>query len=604
MPSVNPPVYYPSLVCNLHVRFDEALHGIPMDPRSLDDNASTDSAIKAGKLPVVGQPDKLTSILRVVPLRAHVELPGYRQAGKFTLEIPWSDFPFEPDIVRVVLVQIHLGTVTPFQWGRGNTARPQPGKARTTQLESLDSSNELLVGFSDILRVTHETDKGDMIQIEGRDLRGCLLDGFVRPGVLAKLNLAQPIHEVVHQLVRLVPLFKALHADIRVLADPNDWPDGKVPSPNAPGILQRHNLGAGGPPGQEHPPAVEQGEGSGPPPPSLQSADPAKVKLWDIITQLCNMVGAVPYFVGTQLRIRPGASLYDSTKLAAFSPDFQTPFANGQKRAITGVAGTTFYSPIRVLSYGRDVTKLTMERKTGGLKVPCVEVVSFNTSATKRGQGKLLIEQWPPGAGDAAAGISSFGAKQARTTVVGPDGAAQTEIIRVPVPGIRSRARLRQIARDIYEEIGRGEIHGTCSTKDLASLGGDNSDPDMLRLRPGDQVQFEVDTRALNSLSPSINALSDLLRLPPDEIARQLTPKLGDANAARLLAYSLTNRIAERQPIYRTTNVRYSWDDEKGVAVDFEYQNYIESRASGKAARLPGGRKAVTATTPNTVHKR
>lgn len=602
MPSVNPPVYYPSLVCNLTVRFDEALHGIQMNPLSLDD-AANGNTIATGKLPVISRPDKLTHILRVVPMKAHVEIPGFRQAGKFTLELPWSDLPFEPDILRAVLVQIHLGTVSPYQWAKGNTSQPVQGRARTTQLEVLDASNELMVGFTDIVRTEHAADRGDIIQLEGRDLRGTLIDGFVRPAVLQKLNLALPIHEAIHQIIRLVPLFKALHADIKVVADPNDWPGGRIPAPNAPEILTRVNLGAAGQAGAPNPPTVEHGEGTAAPPAMIQGADPTKIKLWDVITQLCTLVGAVPYFVGTQLRIRPGTALYDSTKASAFSPDFVTPFANGQKRAITGAAGTTFYSPIRVMAYGRDITKLVTERKTGGIKVPCVEVVSIDTSSPKRGTSRLLVEQWPPQAGDQVAGISAAGAKHARTTVVGPDGIAQTEIIRIGVAGIRSRDRLRQIARDIYEEIGRGEIHGTCSTKDLASLGGDNSDPDLLHLRPGDPVQFEVDTRALSSYPPAIAALPDLLRRPMDEIIRQLTAKLGDAQAAQLLAYSLTGRIKERQPIYRTTNVRYSWESEKGVGIDFEFQNYIESRASGRPAKLPGGTKARSATIPNPVHK-
>lgn len=578
-----PPRFFPSVVTNLRVRFDEALHGVPIPaPQDLD---SPDSVLSLQRGQLAGlsaaRSDQLTGVFRALPMRAHIEIGSYRMASKFSLEFQWDDFPFEPDVVRAIDVEIYAGCVDDAAWASGNVKTPPAGTARTTQLRQLVLADALLVGRSDTVSVEHSAAKGATVKIEGRDLRGTLIDLQTTPGVLTGLNVGRPIDDVVKQIINKVAILKhhpGGPAGITVSANPDDWPDGKIPAPNAPDAVTRIQLGSAGAPAGEagaNPTAMQQ-------PGTVQG-----MKLWDLITNFCALVGAVPYFVGRDLRIRPARALYDSNKLSAYDPRFATPFAGGTPRLVKGVDGANHLTPIRVLTYGKDLAKLTMERKTAGIKLPVVRVISLDTDAATRGvKNKIIDAQFPPIQGDALNGIAAQAAINATKTSVTANGAvAQSEPIIVFKPGIKSKKRLAEIAEDIYEEIGRGEITGSAATADLASLGGDAADPDLLRLRPGDPVSFQVDHRALRSYPPAVADLPNLLRLPVDQMATLLGRKLGDDVAGRVLAYSLAGRIAERQQVYRVSEVTFSWDSAKGIGVDFKYQNYIESRAGITSAR-------------------
>ncbi len=586
--------YYPSLSVKFRIRFDESLHANSQTPAptSNNDSGSTTPPAKAAPLPLIlagENADQLSQVVSLVPLRCSVELPGFRQASKFEIDMLYSDFPLEPDITRAIGVEIYLGTVDPGQWGQGNTQPPLPGSntveagqsPRLSQITQTDE-NLLMYGLVDKHSVEF-TDKGFLVKFEGRDLSGIMLDLPCGTKTLPSLNTNMPIDNVVQQIINGVPLLKAFKnasgQTIKVTTVKEEWPKNTIPSPGVAGDwtrvnqgAQAGNLSAGGVPASEpnsSQPAVQTGVQ-----PQL-TGTVQKLKIWDLITQECNLVGAVPYFHGDELRIRPAQVLHDPHKLH-YDSHFPTPFKGGKPRAVPG-----YLEPlvIRTLTFGRDIATLKRTRKLGGFKVPAIRVVSVDTSSKQRGKERFIEQQWPPA--DTRVGSSDTGIK-AKTTVVAPSGlVAQTDVLIISVPGIKSKARLLEIAKNIYEEVGRCEVGGSCSTKDLASLGGDNADPDMLRLRPGDPVQFNVDNRQLQSYPPPISAVAANYRQSPEALAAVLQQKLGgkDPNLAKMLAYSLTGNIAERQSIYRVNHVRFSWDSRSGIGIDFDFQNYIESRA-------------------------
>jgi hypothetical protein len=103
------------------------------------------------------------------------------------------------------------------------------------------------------------------------------------------------------------------------------------------------------------------------------------------------MVGAVPYFVGITLVIRPAQSLYDLRNLDPFDPAAQRPFL----RSRVGTNGLP--SGVRQLIYGHNVSEITFDRKLQGPGRPrVIEVVALDTSSEVRGEGKLLRAYWPP----------------------------------------------------------------------------------------------------------------------------------------------------------------------------------------------------------------
>ena len=606
------------MVCNFRVRFDEYLHvtgdGNTTDNVSLpppktvgDDSTTSTSLVANGQAPslVQGKADQLSQITNVVPLRASVDLPGYRQAGRFTLDLLYRDFPFDPDLLRSVAVEIHLGTVSPADWGAGNTQQPAAGantigfgqSPRSSRIPVtdyggglIDSSNLAIFGLVDKIETTWDA-KGFMTHMEGRDLTGLLCDLFVQPTMLAKLNVNQPINKVVQQIIHLVPLLASVGGNkgdaVQVMTYEDEWPKGIIPAPGILGDYTRVNLGVGG--GAN----TEGGSSSLPGVVTQPTGTINKLKVWDVITQECGLVGGVPFFVGNKLWIRPAIALYDPNKQApnALKP---TPFKNFKPRQIDGY---TEPANIRTMSFGRDILSLKKSRKLGGFKVPTIQVVGVDTSSKQRGLPRGLSVYWPPIVAAQDLGVSAVKATNAKRTAIAPSGQiAQTEPITISVPGIRSPDRLLEIAKNIYEEIGRGEVGGSCSTKDLWSLGGDNSDPDLLYLRPGDPVRFTIDNRTLQSYPPPISTIAAQYRDDPEQLARALTDLLGDATLGRVLAYSLLGHIVERQNVYRVNHVRFTWDEKKGVAIDFDFQNYIEARAGITTLQTTANRRrAVTA---------
>lgn len=547
-------IYFPSLVANLTMRFDEALlAGDTPESRSVRDMA--DIPVLPPGLPslrplsMVGAGSRLSKVIGVVARSASVELPGYRQAGKFTLRLAFRDFPVDPRAVRAVGVEIFLGTVPSVDFARG--MRGQVVNGRAASLISAEAENRLVTGVADELEVVHG-DRGSEVTIQGRDLRGGFLDAKLDPATLKGLNMDWPIHMVVAQILSRSPL--AANVPIEVSND--EWPNGVVPAPAAREVVTRINQGS-------------DGGGAGMP----AKGDTATLSFWDAITQFCLLVGGVPYFDGPVLRIRPARSLFERKQ--AGKPGNPTPFKDGTPRTIETTGGTE-QLVYRRMVYGRDISNFRLNRKLGGAaKVPAIRCVSVDTSSTTRGAGKLLEVTWP----DVVAGVPADAVARAKTTSVSPSGdAAQEDVLTISVPGIRDKERLREVARNIYEEVGRGELTGSVTTKNLASFGGDNDDPDLLRLRPGDPVEFLVDATGLRGLPPVISALNDQTALSLEEAVKDVTDRFGDADLARVLVGTARGEFQRLQTVFRVSGVRFDWNRETGVQIDFDFQNYIEAR--------------------------
>jgi hypothetical protein len=162
------------------------------------------------------------------------------------------------------------------------------------------------------------------------------------------------------------------------------------------------------------------------------------------------------------------------------------------------------------------------------------------------------------------------------TTVVAPSGShADAETLRIPIHGIRDKNILQQIAKDIHQEIARGELGGSIETENLASFGGDNQDPDLIRLRPGDTVELLNDIRPLESKLPLVNILIDQERLDFESAVAAIKSRIGDDKLARAIV--ATSRSFELIRFFRVANVRFNWSI-AGLSLAFDYQNYFVPR--------------------------
>lgn len=595
-------VFYASVTVNLRLRFDESMKvtEIPDIPEPLDATGIADAVSGAsGPLvrPLITQKgkDNLSFVMNRVPRMAHIELPAYRQAGKFSLEFDWRELPIDPRLLRAIGIEIYVGSVDPSDFATGMTSIGQDGRRRSV-LQTQDAAGApkddllALCGVVDTWAVTHG--EGSTIKMEGRDLRGVLLDSPINPNVVAKIDLTRPLVVVIADIMRAHPAAQYM----KILYNPDDWPNG-VPPPCA---------------DREGMTRVRQGAARGSTP-ATTSDKPKKEKVanetakglqggsssdttsfWDLITRYCFLVGAIPFFRGRNLIIRPARSIFDQSKPVGQEASGLRAGLNKFNAAVTqfgtgGLVQSTekTWDPVfggngvridddgrpftvRKFVYGRNVKELSFERKFTGVKVPVIELVSYDTSSTNRGKAKLLIAQWPP-----------EDEKLARMSGVSPSGeVSQTDRVQISVPGVRDLKQLTSMARDLYEEIGRGEMGGSCKTGFLSSYKGSNADPDICRLRPGHAVEFSMDTRQLSSTAPAANTKLALDRSSFEDAVKQIKRSLGssDENLARVIVASSRSAVLGQMNTFRSSNVVFSWDLSAGLQTSFDFQNYLVVR--------------------------
>lgn len=495
--------------------------------------------------PLVLPRDSLTVVMGRVPIKGSFSLPGVRQAGRFDLEFDYRDLPIDCRVARAVGVEIHIGTVSDDDYAAGMAGRTDStGRLLSTldtRLGIVDPATGrrapngqtlLFYGTVDEWETENDDMTGSRHTMRGRDIRAILLDTKIAGNrdKLAALRLDQPIDRVIADVIATLPSDATLLFD--VMTDVSEWPGGAVPSPAVVDGVTRVRRGAAGDKTTNSPSTGED------------------TRYWDLITQLSSLVGGIPHLVGTAIWIRPGRSIFDIVG----DERIPTPFRGGKPRRDEDD------SPVRVrrLVHGRDIRRHKIARKFAGVVVPTVEAVSIDD--TQRGRQRLLIGRWPP-----------TDTKPSQTK-------SSADIHRIVVPGICDQARLTAIAQDVYEEIGRGEIGGNAETNVCSSFGGDNTDPDLLRLRPTDAIELLVDVRALSSRAPLISELTERERSTFAQEVEHLTEVLGDKNLARVLVAIRRGAIVDHMNFYRVASVQMTWSASEGASVAFDFQNYIVAR--------------------------
>jgi hypothetical protein len=582
------PTYRPSCVVNLRLRFEEdAINISTPEPVSVENMIARGATTPrkpttSPDFKAAGDPE---SYLRSrVPKAASFELPGYRQAGSFNITFDFAQLPIDPRIVRSCAVDIHTGSVSATDFARGMlNVYDKNGERVSVIRPGTDSTADYastcrFVGLVDEWKVTHG-DSGSVVELRGRDLRGVLLDVpiDVVPGnqkhLLESLDLSRPIDEIVLRILSVNPFF----ASIQVVVNAAEWPDGVVPSPKSADIVPRVQKGA-------------KGQASG-----GQASGGDKMSFWDLITKLCYFVGAVPYFKGIELRIRPSRTIYDQAVGDIDPIKNPTPFAGGIPRSFDEKSGASISPSLRWrrLVYGRDISSLSFDRKFAGWRKPnyvrCIG--SLPTPAVVRNGGRVVTSSqsyqpvvgWYPPLPENVQSKPKTGflskKKTTEATKVSPSNQiADNEVMTIPVPGVNDKRRLEEIARAIYEEIGRGELGGAVETPCLASFGGGNTDPDLLSLSPGDGVELRVDTRPATSGAPLVSTYTDSERFSVSDAVRNLTKALGgDDRLARAIVLSTRGQQKHLQRFFRVQTVHYTWS-ERGFKIAFDFQNYVVPR--------------------------
>lgn len=569
---------YPSVVVHLILKFEDKLM------IRVQEGGENSEYVNE---PLVTEPNSVgAQVMNRVPQKCSIDFQGHTQAATFKLTFDYRELPVDPRTIVAARVEIYAGTVSAENFSDGIQREVTPGvrrsilQTRTAEGRTIDRDLRL-VGLIDKWTVDHGKE-GSEVQLEGRDLRGLLLDSPLvtprdmpgrkapaptpaapagshpsrrrrRTSILDRLDCSQNIAALVLQILEEHDQIRKLPFPIEVSCRAEEFEDGVIPSPGNGSHIPRHRRGSGG--GGSSPGGGADG-----------------MNFWDLITRYCYLVGCIPSFVGRKLVIRPGRALFTALK-REFA---DTPFRPNAVR--TSEDGPHVWG-IRRLVYGRDIESMKIARQYAGHAKPkTVRIVSVNRDAPTRGHGRdrLLEVLWPPRNLREAHtdGINTANGRNARDSMGGQES---QEILNVPVYGITNIAQLVSIAQSLYEQIGRGEIKGDIEAAGLTSFGGSNADPDLIRLRVGDPIEILVDASRLDSRSPIVSTLNRTAQLPFSEAVAEIRRYLRDENLSRAIVASARGSVMGVLRYFRVSGVNLDFSGDT-MTVKLEIQNYWTPR--------------------------
>jgi hypothetical protein len=560
VPNPEPNTYYPSAKVRLVVRFDEfantavqasapkkpttVLKGmvdvrsplvVTMDPvvkGRFDVGPSTPQA-PAGDAPKQsGSSDGLTwTLAGIIPKKMTWNQNGIRTADTLSMTFKFIDCPVDPRTVRACAVEAFLGTVSADDYANGVGGATRVGSSGgTTTSEPLNlvpdtyvdpsgqqRTNLRFQGWVDKWTVEWTDDSEPLITFECRDNAQLLIDVEV-PAALV-ISAAKPIDRAIADYLSNFPNFSGLSVEYR-------------PAGVAPPVLGQALAGTAFQP--QLGPAPARGGGAA-----------QKLSVWDYLTDVCGAIGHNVRVDGTVVVIEQVQTLLASTTARRADDPF------------TGrtVDGDSFQ--YRRFILGRNILKLNISRNYSKHAPTNVECRCYSPRRKK----DLVVRFPDPG--------SQLKNVQARA--LPGDGTTDQKWMVWKVRGVEDVATLLTVAQNVYHQVGRTEFGIDLTTRNMASFGGDNLDPDLFDMLVGDT--FELLSARDTDAGTVGTTENDLLTL-----GQQQMEQLGfDPGFAA--AYATAYVHAGFQTLFRLRQMTFEWDgDEEGVSISAHGTNFVEVR--------------------------
>ncbi len=571
--------YYPSAKVRLGIRFDELsrrvfdgkiparplnkLRGIkdpraplklvpdpeapPGSRRTLLQYDGTKKLAGLGPQKQVRSDDGLTHVLAgIMPKDAAWNQNGVRQADTLAVTLKFIDCPIDPRCVRSCWIEFYLGTVTPDEYKRGidGAMRPvagtQGGRSEPMNLVPdawLDAkgrvrSNRRFQGFVD--KWSNDWGEGEpLIRLDCRDNTQLFLDTEA-PAKLC-IDKGVPIDKAIAVYLSHFPQFAGITVEYRpgIIAEKDIPQLAKTLSKTA---FQPH-LG---------------------PAPSLMLGQPSGMSVWDFLTDIAGSIGHV-------IRVEDTNIIIERVRTKS---GYEDKFVNRPDDPFQGRDGHVY----RRFIYGRNLLEMKNERSFVKTVPTNIEVRCYDPV-----KKSVLVARYP----------SNKIGKGVHTSIPG-DGGVEEKWLVWRVTGVTDKDALRIIAQNIYEQLGRQELSTKIKTKNLASFGGGNADPDILDMRVPDTIEILVNRGSEGTAVDDVDA-STLI-----EIEKQLAV-LQSRNVEFMMsrgfpkefsmAYAKVYTDLGLQTTYRAKAINVQWNTDSGVSFDIEGINYIEVRAD--PANLP-----------------
>ncbi len=455
--------------------------------------------------------------LRVLARSVEVNLNDYTQADTFSCEIDYKQLPFDPRAIRSCGVTISMQNM------RGT---PESGKefsvSRTANVIEPSDDNTIFIGFADDDTITFDEERRT-VRLEGRDFTALLLDQKYTAG---PIDLAKPLDKIIRAILDLYKETRyngttktGLQIDNRV----------REALPNLGAICPDFN---------------DKGQTKN----VKRNESP-----WDVIQDLVARAGLIAYVELDKLVISKPRVLYDAQQAKRFV-------------------------------YGKNLSKLELKRKIGRMKNFNVACRSLSIETKEVLLAKIPLEA--TAAWSSATGIPAKEVKIPKMSAVGnrtgttknPGDKTPINAAAVPedeaapyltfrFPNVKSKAHLIKIGEKLYEELGRQQLEGNFSTREMETMDGLNQCFDLLKLRIGTPVQIQIDQADMEGLSQKNGERerSQFLQM------RGYTPQVANILAQTLKRPSM---------IFYTRGVRFSHSDQ-GFSIDVEFINFIELPEKG-----------------------
>lgn len=543
--------YYPSAKVVLHIRLEEygaplsgkpptksilRVKGVEDDGRSIiqvNADPSAPSGIRRFILdaipksssfsPDATSADNRTFHVTMIPQNATWKQNPHKTADELEFTMRADDFPFDPRILRSIAVEYFLGTIQPEDYAGGIAGLVQHDRGESRPLYVVpDSTLDRYGQRRTNLRFQGWVQKysrkwakdGSKVTLKCADNSSLLINNVAAP--TGSIDSKKPIDEAIAGYLSLYPQFRGLSVEYR-------GPVGEIP-PVLSDVLSatayRPNWG----------PPVSKGAGGG----------GEKFSVMDYLTEVCGTVGLLVRIVNSTIVIQKPSNLFGDQ----VSPRVDDPY---QKRVIDGVT-----YDIRSLVWGSNVTDMDAEREYTRNEPKNIEMRCYDVN-TKQ----TLVARFPLD-------------KKDRIVSVQPgDGGEENKWTVKEVTGIKSQVMLNEVARQTYQQQCRKELEFGLKTKNLATFGGDNEDPDLLDMQIGDVVNVLI-------------ALTEQKTVGNDKSYTDFLVGLGYPQAmADAVALAQTNANFPRQ--YKVREVSSTWDIKDGVAFDLKVVDFVVARLDQQA---------------------
>lgn len=471
----------------------------------------------------------------VVARRLRINLNNYKEADTFSAEIDYKNFPFDPRIVRSCGVSIYIEDKKQIFDVAGNKAldRIKPGY-----------KNIVFQGFVDSDKI-ELNQSNRTIRLEGRDFTSLLID---REYFGDPIATTKPLDKIIQDLLNQLTETKTTASEVGLGLTLDNQTGESLP------IL-------GGIAGEKEALAnVFNGKG--------------KKSYWDVIQDLVSTTGLICYVSLDRLVITKPRNLYDRKKS-------------------------------KVFVYGRNVKSLEYERKLGRQKGFNVQVIGINFGTKELISAKIpedATEAWAkdigikreairlPVAKAPAADPNSDPKDPSKGALPKPEpqGAQMTTdkdiapYLTFRIQNLRNKEHAVEIGEKIFEELGRQQIEGKLSTREMNVYTPETRELfEATRFRIGTPIEIRIDQGDLEGIPNKL--------LPAARDTQQFdNPQQRDSRkkiiSARLRQrgydYQIADALAEALTLFDTPfyvkEVEFELDQENGFSMNLGFINFIE----------------------------